>query len=252
MFDPNFWFVAVSAVFIVALAKSGLLGSIGLVGVPLLTLVMSPREAAGMMLPVLLVMDTIGVIAYRREVDWSNLKILLPGAVTGISVGWAVSSMVTDDMVLLAVGLITFVFVLDTVLPFRKSIANKPPSKPWGVFWGAISGFTSFVSHTGGPPYQVYVLPQKLTPAVYAGTTVWCFAIINVIKLVPYYFLGQLSVSSLQTSVTLVPVAIVGMLVGIFLVRRISTVLFYRITYVLIFLLSLKLIYDGVRGVFAI
>lgn len=252
MFDPYFWLIAISAVFIVALAKSGLLGSVGLVGVPLLTLVMAPREAAGMMLPVLLAMDTIGVIAYRREVDWGNLKVLLPGAVTGILVGWAVSSKVTDDMVLLAVGVITFVFVLHTVLPWRRNNGGGGASKPWGVFWGAIAGFTSFVSHTGGPPYQVYVLPQRLTPAVYAGTTVWFFAIVNVIKLIPYYFLGQLSVSSLQLSLTLIPVAIVGMLIGIYLVRRISVELFYRITYVLIFLLSLKLIYDGIRGTFGI
>jgi len=252
MFDPYFWLVAISAVFIVALAKSGLLGSIGLVGVPLLTLVMAPREAAGMMLPVLLVMDAIGVFAYRREVDWNNLKVILPGGITGICVGWALSSMVTDDMVLLAVGVITFIFVLYTALPWRKNVPDTSPSKPWGVFWGSIAGFTSFISHTGGPPYQVYVLPQKLTPAVYAGTTVWCFAIFNAIKLIPYYFLGQLSVSSLQLSLLLVPVAIMGMMIGIYLVRRISIELFYKITYVLIFVLSLKLIHDGVRGIFGI
>lgn len=250
MIDYYFWFVAMSAVFIVGLAKSGLLGSVGLVGVPMLTLIMSPREAAGMMLPVLLVMDGFAVYAYRHEVDWKNLKVILPGAMIGISFGWAMSSFVTDDMVLLFVGLIAMTFILDAVLPIRKKLANRIPSKPWGVFWGSLAGFTSFVSHTGGPPYQVYVLPQKLKPALYAGTTAWCFAILNAVKLVPYYFLGQLSAGSLRLSASLIPVAICGVVLGIFLVRRISAELFYKIAYSLVFLLSLKLIYDGIRGVF--
>lgn len=250
MIDYYFWSVAITAVFIVALAKSGLMGSAGLVGVPLLTLIMSPREAAGMMLPVLLVMDAFAVYAYRHEVNWQNLKVLLPGAVTGIGFGWAMSSLVTDDMVLLLVGIIALVFILDAVLPIRKKLVDHTPSKPWGVFWGALAGFTSFVSHTGGPPFQVYVLPQKLKPAIYAGTTAWFFAMVNLTKLVPYYFLGQISTGSLRLSLSLVPVAIGGMLLGIYLVRRISAELFYKIAYVLVFLLSLKLIYDGFRGVF--
>ena len=129
MSDPYFWTIAASAVFIVALAKSGLLGSIGLVGVPLLTLVMPAREAAGMMLPLLLVMDAFAVYNYRHEVHWGNLKVMLPGAVAGIAFGWLVSAQVTDDMVLLGVGLITIIFILDAVLPLRKKLEGLPPSK---------------------------------------------------------------------------------------------------------------------------
>lgn len=250
MTDPYFWIVAASAVFIVSLAKSGLLSSIGLVGVPMLTLVMAPREAAGLMLPILLIMDAFALYAYRHDVSWPNLKILLPGAIIGIGSGWMLSSIVSDDMVMLAVGLITILFILYTVLPISKTLAGLPPSKPWGVFWGSFAGFTSFISHAGGPPFQIFVLPQRLKPAVFAGTTAWFFAIANAIKLIPYYFLGQISVSSLKLSLMLAPVAAIGMMLGIFLVRRISPTLFYRIAYVLVFLLGLKLTYDGILGVF--
>ena len=245
MTDPQFWLVAASAVFIVALAKSGLLGSIGLIGVPLLTFVMPPREAAGMMLPLLLVMDAFAVYNYRHEFDWRNLKLLLPGAMAGIAFGWAISARVSEDMVLLGIGVISLVFILDAVLPLRKKLEGRASSRPWGVLWGAIAGFTSFISHTGGPPYQVYVLPQRLKPTIYAGTTAWFFASVNTTKLVPYYFLGQLSLGNLLHSAILVPVAIAGMLLGIFLVRRISAQAFYKIAYTLVFLISLKLIYDG-------
>ena len=252
MVDPYFWTVAVLAVFLVALSKSGLLGSIGFVGVPLLTLVMPAREAAGMMLPILLVMDAFAVVAYRRDVDWSNFRVIVSGAVVGIGVGWALSALVSDEMVLLGVGVLTLAFVIDAAFPIRKKLAGAPPSKPWGRFWGGIAGFTSFVSHTGGPPFQIYVLPQRLPPALYAGTTAWCFATIITIKLVPYYFLGQLSPGNLTIAAILAPVAAVGMLIGIYLVRRISPELFYKIAYVLVFFLGLKLVWDGARGVFGI
>ncbi len=248
MTDPVFWLVAVSAVFIVALAKSGLVGSLGVVGVPLLTLVMAPREAAGMMLPLLLVMDGFAVWAYRRDMDWKNLSVLLPGAATGIAIGWATSAVVSDHMVLLLIGIISFLFILDASFPIRKKIIGKPPSKPWGVFWGGVAGFTSFVSHSGGPPFQVYVLPQRLSPTVYAATTAWFFASVNLAKLIPYFFLGQLSVTNLELAAVLVPVAIGGMLLGIYLVRRVSVEFFYKLAYVLVFLLSLKLMYDGATG----
>ncbi len=251
MSDPLFILIAVSAVFIVALSKSGLLGSLGMVGVPLMTLVMPAREAAGMLLPILLVMDAVGLWAYRRQFDFNILRIMLPGAVIGIAIGWALSSFITDEAVLLLVGAITLAFVADEWLPLRKKLSGLPPSTLWGRFWGSLAGFTSFVSHTGGPPFQVYTLPLRMAPPVYAGTAVWFFAIVNTTKLVPYFFLGQLSVSNLKLSLALTPVAIVGMLLGVWLVRRISVKMFYRMTYILVFVLGLKLTCDGLLGVFA-
>ncbi len=250
MIDVTFWAVACAAVLVIAFSKSGLLAGLGPIGVPILALVMSPRDAAGVLLPILLVMDVFALYAYRKDFDLKNLKVLLPGAVIGVGIGWAASSVISDDMVLLAVGLITTIFVLDTIFPIRKRLVVKPPSKIWGTFWGGVSGVTSFVSHAGVPPFQVYVLPQKLAPAVYAGTTAWFFGFANFIKLPPYFFLGQLSTGNLNISLALAPVAILGMLLGIYLVRRISVKLFYRLAYIVIFCLGIALIYRGATGVF--
>jgi uncharacterized membrane protein YfcA len=251
MHDPYFITVAVIAVILVGLSKSGLLGSLGVVGVPLLSLVMPARDAAGMMLPVLITMDVIAVWSYRKEFDARILKIMLPGAALGTLLGWALWSLVSDAVVLLFVGIITFVFVLDAVFGLRRKIAAElPPSKGWGVFWGAFSGFTSFVSHTGGPPFQIYVLPQKLTPALFSGTTAVFFAIVNAAKLIPYYFLGQLSTSNLELAALLAPVALGSVLAGVYLVRRISMTYFYKIAYGLVFLLSIKLIWDSSNVLF--
>ena len=250
MLDPYFVTVAVIAVLIVGLSKAGLLGSLGMVGVPLLSLVMPARDAAGMMLPVLLAMDAIAVFAYRREVDWRVIGIMLPGAAVGTLLGWVLWAFVSDSAVLLFVGVVTLLFILDAILPLRKKLEGLPPSRPWGIFWGAFSGFTSFISHTGGPPFQIYVLPQRLPPAIYAGTTAVFFAIVNTAKLIPYFFLGQLNVHNLTLSAMLIPVGIGGVFIGIALVRRISMALFYRVAYWLVFLLALKLVWDGARGVF--
>ena len=250
VFDPYFVTVAVIAVLIVGLSKAGLLGSLGMVGVPLLTLVMPARDAAGMMLPVLLAMDAVAIWTYRKECDWRILRVMLPGAAIGTLLGWALWSVVSDDGVLLFVGVVTLLFILDALLPLRKKLEGLPPSRLWGNFWGAFAGFTSFISHTGGPPFQIYVLPQRLSPIVYAGTSAFFFAIVNSAKLVPYFFLGQLNVANLQLSAALIPVGMVGVLAGVWLVRRISMKWFYRIAYWLVFLLSLKLIWDGARGLF--
>lgn len=250
--DYLFWAIAALAVFIVALSKSGLLGSLGMVGVPLLTFVMPARDAAGMMLPLLLVMDAVAIWTYRRDADWHILWIMLPGAAIGTLIAWALSAQISDAMVLLFVGVITLLFVLDQLLPLRKKLEGLPPSRVWGAVWGGAAGFTSFISHTGGPPFQIFVMPRRLAPAIYSGTTAFFFAIVNTIKLPPYWFLGQLSVSNLTAALFLAPVAIGGVVLGVYLVRRISMKRFYQIAYWLIFLMSLKLIYDGVTGVFLI
>lgn len=249
--DIFFWTVAIATVVIVGLSKAGLLGSLGMVAVPLLSLLMPARDAAGVMLPILICMDAYAIWAYRRNVEWSILRIMLPGAMLGTAIGWALWSFVSDAVVLLLVGTITLVFILDTILPLRKKLEGLPLSRPWGRFWGAVSGFTSFVSHTGGPPFQVYVLPRRMPPERYAGTAAYFFAIVNFVKLPPYFLLGQLNTTNLALSAALAPIGVLGVVAGVWLVRRISVRHFYTIAYWLVFLLGLKLVWDGVTGLLA-
>jgi len=247
--SPFFITIAVIAAFASGLSKSNFAVSLGAVSVPLLAVVMPARDAAGMMLPILCLMDVIAILVYRREVDWKVYRIMIPGALVGTLIGWLLSAHVSEAVVGLAVGLISLLFVLDAWLPLRKKLEGLPPSRPWGALWGGVAGFTSFISHTGGPPYQIYAVPLRLQPVVFAGTTAVFFATVNYAKLVPFYFLGQLSVANLELAAALVPVALAGMVTGIYLVRRVDSKIFYQFAYVLIFLLSLDLIYEGVRGI---
>jgi len=249
--DPLFLFCIVVAAITVGISKSGLMVSIGAMNVPLLTLVMSARDAAGVLLPVMIVVDLLALGYYVRFADRRILETLLPGAALGIAIGWPLSSWIDENTVRLAIGLVTLAFVLDAWLGLRKKLKSMPPSRLRGTFWGSLSGFTSFISHTGGPAFQIYVIPQKLPPVRFAGTAAVFFAVTNIVKLLPYYFLNQLAVDNLKLSAMMVPIAIVSMGFGFYLVRRIGTGLYYRLAYALLFLFSLKLIWDSVTGYLA-
>jgi uncharacterized membrane protein YfcA len=113
------------------------------------------------------------------------------------------------------------------------------------VFWGALAGFTSFVSHAGSPPFQVYVMPQGLPPRLFAGTAVMVFAAINVLKVPPYLALGQFSRENLLAAATLFPLAIGATLAGVWLVRRVPADRFYNLVYALTFLIGVRLVWAG-------
>lgn len=242
-----FYLAAVPAALLVGLSKGGL-PVVGMLGVPILALAVSPIAAAGLLLPIFVVSDLFGLWAYRREFSARNLAILIPGAVAGIGFGWATATVISEPAVTLLVGVIGVAFCLDRFLKRAEHLEPKPADVPRGLFWGFLTGLTSFVSHSGAPPYQMYVLPQRLPKMVYAGTSTIAFAIINAVKLIPYWALGQLSLANLKEMLVLFPVAIAGTFIGVRLTRVIPETLFFRIVMITLFLISLKLMWDGGRG----
>ncbi|MDB5631569.1 MAG: hypothetical protein JWR49_424 [Tardiphaga sp.] len=242
--DPFFYAVAIPAVIFLGLSKGGFAG-IGIASTPLLALYLPPLEAAALILPLLITQDVISIYVYRRDWDASNLKILLPGAVIGMALAWLLASHISDNAVRLTIGLIGVAFVANVWLK-RASIEPTRMGPAAGVFWGGLAGFTSFMTQAGGPPYQVYVLPQRLPKLVLVGTTTIFFAVVNALKVVPYFMLGQFTPANLATSIALLPVAIAANFGGIWLVKHTPTGLFYKIAYVLLLLISLALLWQGV------
>jgi uncharacterized membrane protein YfcA len=117
------------------------------------------------------------------------------------------------------------------------------------MFWGSLAGFSSTIIQVGAPPYQVHVLPQRLDKLTLIGTTIIFFALVNVMKVAPYFALGQFSARTLATSAVLLPFAIVANLFGLWLARRTPAELFYKIAYLLMFLISLELIRSGATAI---
>lgn len=245
--DPaliGFALAAAAAAAAVGLSKGGL-PIIGMLAVPVLSLAMSPVAAAGMLLPVYVVSDIFGVWNYRREYSGRNLAILIPSGAVGIAIGWATATMISEQSVMLIVGLIGLSFCLTRWFG-RHGGEARPADLPRGLFWGTVAGFTSFVSHAGGPPYQTYVLPQRLPKMVFAGTSTLVFAAVNAMKLVPYYALGQLNTANLAMTLAITPVAVAATFAGVRLTRVLSERLFFRLVIGALFVLSLKLVADGV------
>jgi uncharacterized membrane protein YfcA len=249
--NPLFYAVAVPAVVLIGLSKGGFGGALGVVGVPLMALAMPPVQAAAILLPILILMDIAALWAWRGvSRDWRTFRILIPGAIVGIGIGWLTAAVVTEAAVKLIVGLIAFGFVVRWFWQ-RHAGSDHPRDHNVlvGSFWGVVSGFTSFVAHAGGPPYQVYTLPLRQDPKLYTATSVVFFAVVNAVKLVPYFALGELDTSNLTAAAILMPVAAAATVAGAAMIKRMRAEVFYPIVYALIFLLSLKLIWDGALAV---
>lgn len=245
--DPAFYLAAIPAVLLLGLSKGGFSG-VGTAATPLLALYLPPLEAAALLLPVLITQDIISVTVYRRDWDATNLKIMMPGALIGMALGWLLALYISDDAVRIAIGAIGVVFVANVVLQ-RAAVEPRGRSVVAGTFWGCVTGFTSFLTQGGGPPFQVYMLPQRLPKLVLVGTTAIFFAILNALKIGPYLALGQFNTVNLWTSLALLPVAIAANFAGIWLVKHTPTGLFYKIAYALLLLISLTLLWQGVSGV---
>jgi hypothetical protein len=243
--DPLFYLAAVPAVVLLGLAKGGFAG-VGMAAAPLLALVVPPVQALGILLPILLVGDALAVWTYRRKWDRWNFKVLMIGQFIGVGFGWALAAHVSDAQVRLVVGLISVLFALYQW--FWRPTAVRRPTTAGGIFWGAGAGFTTFIAHAGAPPFQMHMLPQRLDKEVYAATNVMFFAAGNVLKVGPYFALGQLSAENLTTAAVLMPIVVVATFVGVWLVRRISGEWFYRLAYLIVFVIGLELMRSGLVG----
>jgi uncharacterized membrane protein YfcA len=247
MEGPAFWLAAALAAVLVGMSKGGL-PVVGMLGVPVLALTVSPLTAAGLLLPVYVVSDIFGLWAYRQAFDRRVTGIVAGGATMGVGLGWATASLVPEAAVTLLVGLIGAAFALSLILRRGPPPEPRPARLAPGLFWGGLTGFTSFVSHSGAPPYQVYVLPLGLSKAAFAGTTTVTFAYINAIKLPPYWALGMLSPANLKVALILMPLAAVSVLAGVRLVRILPERMFFRLVIWSLLAVSLKLIRDGWIG----
>jgi uncharacterized membrane protein YfcA len=250
-FPLAFYPVAIVAILLTGISKGGF-GAAGGVAVPLMSIFIAPPEAAGIMLPILCAMDIFGVHAYRGRWSRRHLAAMLPGAVIGIGLGALAFGALPVNAIRLLVGLISVAFALNQTFAltgrFAARLAAKRgmPGAVAGALWGGVSGFTSTLAHAGGPPFAVYMLPQRLDKTLLVGTSAAFFLVVNYVKLVPYWYLGQLNTGNLAASLVFAPLAPAGVWLGVWLHARISERAFYRVSYTLLILTGAKLIWDAI------
>jgi uncharacterized membrane protein YfcA len=245
-----FFAAAIPAVMLVGLSKGGIGGAFGLLGVPIMSLAVDPVQAAAIFLPILILMDIVALWSWRNFNDRKTLLVILPGGVIGIALGWATSAYVSENALRLVIATATILFTLRYFWQVYGPNSHIPvaplPHRPVpATFWGALSGYASFVAHAGGPPFQIYVLPMKLDPKRYTGASIRFFAIVNAVKVIPYVMLGALDRENLTISSTLLPVALVSTVAGALVVKHLKAETFYPMTYGLALIAGLKLFWDG-------
>ncbi len=243
--DPLFYAIAIPAVLITGISKAGVGGGLGMLGVLSMILVVSPPQAAAIMLPILCLMDPVSAWAYRRHWHRGNVAVMLSGAAVGMAGGMLAFGHLDGPVIKLIIGTLVMAFIANYVLAPGSKTEGRTPSRPVGMICGAISGFTSFLIHAGLPTVAIYLLPQRLDKKIFVGTTVMYFFAVNYAKLVPYLYLGLFDATNLATSAVLAPLAPVGVWMGLRINRWLSQTWFYRICYFFLFFTGLKLLYDG-------
>ena len=250
--EPLFYAVAIPAVLLFGISKGGFGGGLGTAAVPLMALVVSPVQAAAILLPILCLMDLVALWKFRGKWVWPELRVLLPASLLGVLVGTLLFEYMSPFVVKLIVGVVAITFTLHHWISrhrYRKpALPDFPPS--YGVVGASVAGFTSFVAHAGGPPINMYLLRRPLNRTDFAATTIVFFAVVNYVKLVPYTWLGQFDATNLATSAMLAIFGPIGVLIGAYLHARVSDRFFFAFVYVLLFAVGIKLVYDGLTGVF--
>lgn len=245
----QFWIVAGLAAYLMGLSKGGV-PMIAILSVPLLSLFMDPALAAGLLLPIYITTDMYAVYLFRKAFSVRNLKILLPAGACGVGLGFLAVSYVPGDAIKLLVAGIAMSYLLYSLRRrvSKREFPPKPADMPRGLIWGALSGLTSYISHAGGPPYQAYVLPQRLDKLTYLGTTTIFFSAVNLLKVPPYIVAGQITWDSVGQAVWLIPCALAGAWSGAKIARLLPERVFFLLVEIALAGVSVKLVWEVLAG----
>lgn len=248
--DPWFYAVAIPAVVMFGISKGGFGGGLGVAAVPLMALVISPIQAAAILLPILCLMDLFSLWAFRGKWVSRETRILIPASLVGIAIGTLLFEYMSPAVIRLLLGIVAITFTLHYWISRRLNATQRPADypQPVGAIAAVVAGFTSFIAHAGGPPLNMYLLRRNLDRTQFVATAVLFFTVVNYVKLIPYTWLGQFDAANLGTSLVLAPLAPVGIGIGYWLHQRISDRFFFFVVYVMLFIVGAKLINDGITG----
>ena len=245
--DISFYIICAFGVLLAAISKAGFGSKVAFAASAILATVIDPGQAIGIMLPLLLLMDVGSLRPYWRKWDMRITIVLLSGAVVGIALGASFYRAVDADVFRVMLGLLTLAFVgyqaLQSVNWIRPQGKGFGPI--WGVVAGCVAGFTSFVSHAGGPPAAVYMLSHSMRKTTYQATTVIVFFIVNVLKFIPYAWLGLFTWETVKIDMIMAPFALLGVWIGVRAHHWMSERFFFTVTYILLVCTGLRLLWVG-------
>lgn len=247
IWDLSFFAIAAPAVVFAGISKGGFGSGAAFASASILALILPPGQALGLMLPLLMLIDVATLRPYWGRWHWPSAKLLILGGIPGVIFGALVYRIASDDLIRFLIGMMSLLFVLWQMARARGllKVSEKPLPAIAGLTVGIVAGFTSFVSHAGGPPSAMYLLSLKLNKTQYQANTVVVFWVVNVLKAFAYGVLGIFTLDLLLLDVALAPFALLGAWLGVKAHFLVPEKIFFGVTYVLLSLTGAKLVYDA-------
>ena len=246
-YSPTFFLFAVPAVLFAGMSKGGFGSAASFAAAPFLALILEPAAAVGLMLPLLMLMDVGGLKPYWRKWNWPVARALIAGSIPGVVAATVLFELANPDVFRFLIGVIAVGFVLYHYMRAQGvlRLGVQKMSMKAGALWGAVAGFTSFVSHAGGPPASVFLLSRALSKTEFQATTVLVFTVINLLKIGPYVAIGMISTEMALGWATLAPFALLGVWLGVVAHDFVPEKLYFKITYAFLMITGAKLIWDA-------
>ena len=245
--DPWFFAIAGPAVLSAGISKGGFGSGVAFASASVLALVVDPGLALGVMLPLLMLIDVASLKPYWGRWHLREALLIIAGALPGVALGAALYRVASPDLLRLLIGLVSVGFVAWQISVKRGWLrigARQMPDGA-GLIVGITVGFTSFVSHAGGPPAAVFLLSRGLSKTGYQATSILIFWAVNIAKFIPYALLGMFTLETAQANLVLAPFALIGAWLGVRAHQIVSERAFFALTYVLLTVTGIKLIWDG-------
>ena len=249
-YDFSFFIIAAAAMVFSGISKAGFGSGPSFAGASLLSIFIDPAVALGITLPLFMLADVVALPPFWNKWSWPAIKPIVLGSLPGVGLGVFLYRSADADLLRVLLGLISLAFVCYQVLQivgFFSSTPRKLSTRIGGLV-GSIAGFTSFISHAGGPPVAVYLLAQEMDKTTYHSSTVLIFTIINIFKFVPYAFLGMFTLETLWIDAILAAFILFGALVGIRAHVLVPEKLFFIPNYAMLLIIGIKLLWDGLSG----
>ena len=245
MFSLSYYLIVSFSILLFAISKSGFSGGgLALVSVTLLSITYGPLTAIAILMPMLIICDAIAGYLNRKQYKHKEIWSLAPYSLLGVLAGMLLFKFINLSMISIFIGSISLIYVVFNYLVTNSIIKNIPfyGSK---LFWGSLSGFTSFCLHSGGLPMSIFFMSLYSRKVQFVAGVVFSMALINFFKIIPYFYLDIINIKSLMGYLMFSPVAVVGVILGHWMNSKLSDKSFFIIINFFIVIASLRLIYLG-------
>ena len=216
----------------IGMGKTGLNG-ITTIMVPVHALVFGARESTGIVLPMLCFADLMAVIWYHRKAEWKHVLRLLPWALGGLVVALLVDRFIPARAFKFLIGVCIFTGLGVMIWNDSRGKNAAVPSGWWfSAIFGLIGGFSTMIGNAAGPIMSVFLLSMRLPKENFVGTAAWYFLIVNYIKVpLQVFFWHNITPRGLLFNLCMVPVIIIGAVLGILVVKKVSEKIYRVMVY---------------------